>query len=505
VATRLRSQARLDTFPKVDRRVWAIYGRISKRDKNEGAGATVKIEDQLAQSRALVLRIAPGAQIVSFRDNKSAWDPGVVRDEFEAMVSMLQAGELAGIVCWHTDRLTRQMSQQITVWSALKATGAQLHTVRTGHISDPTMWHFEGLMNERSSDQASARLQAHHQRLAKAGRNSGGIRQFGFTSDKSAEVAREADAIRDAAARVLGGESLSSVIRDWTAKGIHPTGKSKTEGQPPKWASSNLSQMLCRPSLAGWRTHGTDEQGQPIIHLDEEGNPVRGQWPQILDQDTHEALVRMLRNPARRTSLDTAHKHLLSGVATCAACGSTLKAKKQPRGTPTIYACRTGRHCAKPLDLVDAVVVEAIVSRLARSDSDGVWRDDTAQEKADLLAVEKANLVGKLARLADQWADATTEQDEQRVEANQAKTQARLAEVDQALGQAVEAIKRPDAILKGLTGHGSEDLARAAWEACPVTRKRAVIRLLCEAITLTGSRAHIWDPTLVDVVWRQEG
>jgi hypothetical protein len=48
--------------------------------------------------------------------------------------------------------------------------------------------------------------------------------------------------------------------------------------------------------------------------------PATG-WPAIIDVDTHERLVRLFGDPARRRHVVRAPAHLLSGIATCPKCG----------------------------------------------------------------------------------------------------------------------------------------------------------------------------------------
>ena len=97
----------------------------------------------------------------------------------------------------------------------------------------------ETLRARRESAVKSARVREAQDREARKGRRlSGGQRWFGYTriyanpdepNPKKRHILREeinpveADAIRDAAVRVLEhGESVGSIVRDWTARGIKP-------------------------------------------------------------------------------------------------------------------------------------------------------------------------------------------------------------------------------------------------------------------------------------------
>ena len=97
------------------------------------------------------------------------------------------------------------------------------------------------------------------------------------------------------------GESVASIARDWTAPGIKPVAARQ-------WWQTSIVGTLISPRLAGLR----EWQGQKY--------PTT-QWPAIIDTDTHERLVRMFADPARRKHVVRAPAHLLSGIATCPKCG----------------------------------------------------------------------------------------------------------------------------------------------------------------------------------------
>jgi hypothetical protein len=56
----------------------------------------------------------------------------------------------------------------------------------------------------------------------------------------------EAGALRDAAERVLNGETVGSIIREWTRRGIKPS-------RSARWEESSLVKTLKSPHVAGLR------------------------------------------------------------------------------------------------------------------------------------------------------------------------------------------------------------------------------------------------------------
>ena len=61
-------------------------------------------------------------------------------------------------------------------------------------------------------------------------------------------VPEHAALVRQAADRILAGDSLYRVVRDWNEAGV-PSAKGT------KWATTALRQMLTNPAIAGVRTY----------------------------------------------------------------------------------------------------------------------------------------------------------------------------------------------------------------------------------------------------------
>lgn len=494
---------------RADRRPWGVYGRISKKDPREGAGASVKIEDQLDQGCEYIAEVDPGAECIRFRDNASAFLPDVWREDFERLLGMLGRGELKGVVSWHGDRLTRQTYQQAIIWRAVEKGRAQLHTVKSGWIRDPLGWQVEGLMSERESRVKQLRALDHHKRLAEGGKMHGGHRRFGYEPDmkrlrdgttpvRDEEgnpvpgefYPDEAGALREVAGRVLAGESLASCVR-WL------NGEDLPEEQRPrfaavlggKWQTGNLSIMLRRPMLAGLRVH----EGRVV---------AAAEWPQVFPLETHEALVRKLGDPARRTSTKSnKSKYLLAGLATCAECGAVL------RGRPgryvkaeTVYQCSTGRHVHRRTDVVDDALVGYVVARLSAADAAGVFVDESAEAREAALTVKRDAL---LARRKAYAVKAAREEIDAEMAAEVAEAiRADLAVVEADLDGARDARSVPLAALDGMTGPRAREAWDALSEAEQVGQQRTILRLLCSSITLAGGQRE-WEPErLLRVEWR---
>ncbi|MGW4154106.1 recombinase family protein [Micromonospora chersina] len=162
-----------------------------------------------------------------------------------------------------------------------------------------------------------------------------------------------ADVVREAAERVLSGESLYRIAHDFNARGV-PTRSARliAEGRtrrttPAPWATQVIASMLTRPAVVGRSVY----RGEVI--RDDAGMP-RQLWEPILPVDVwHQLRAALSANgdgvEGRGRRVRAAR--LLSGVAYCAGCGRKLYASSRKHASgnnvPT-YACaarRNGQGC----------------------------------------------------------------------------------------------------------------------------------------------------------------
>lgn len=456
----------------------ASYARRSKRAAGDGKGAFINIADQHAQNRAYAADHFPGAPVVEYDDNMSAWNPDVTREDWERLLTDTHAGGYTAVVGRYADRLTRQPEQGEALLSACKASRTELHTTSAGHITSALMFRIELALAAEESDQKSRRMTDKHRTLAAAGQFHGGRRRFGYNDDMTATNPTEAAAIQDAAVRVLNGESLLSIARLWNRTGLlTPTGQ--------QWRSPNVGKMLRGPHLAGIRTH--------------RGTTTAATWPAILDADRHESVRRFLGDPDRVVSGFTGvRKHALSGLMRCAVCDGPVYGRAVRTKTGPAYICRAARHVQAPTTYVDEIVRGLVIERLAAIDGAGVLVAPVDVAAANARAAERLALAAnrrdtvKSVRLSpDDKADSL------------AAIDARVAELDAEAATDDDAARLPMRVLDGLTGVPA-DVVAERYDGLPWDRQRAVVAVLGVPVLAPASRKGVglvFEPERVTIRW----
>ncbi|MFF5004779.1 recombinase family protein [Streptomyces phaeochromogenes] len=255
-------------------------------------------------------------------------------------------------------------------------------------------------MAGKQSSATSRRGKQSHLSRAMRGIPVGGNRPFGWAEDKRTLVYREAIQIRAAARLLLAGVGASTIVRKW-----NETGRVTTKGNP--WRRRTFALMMISPRMVGWRVYGS--QSKPLHErylTDESGQPVKGQYPAILDEKTWRDVVYLLAGPDRpKQNQPNAGKasQMLSTIIRCGNCGKKLTVQPKPVERFD-YACKSpaaggcGKVCGSGI-AIDGLVTELIFARLENQTviaTATAWQgeDDLKQlntTKDNLLAQFKEN------------------------------------------------------------------------------------------------------------------
>ncbi len=364
----------------------AIYCRISSDPTGEAAG----VARQQADCEALARRKGwPIAEI--YTDNDLSAYNGKVRPAYQRLLADMEDGRVDGAIVWHEDRLHRQPRELEHFIDLATAAKVQLATV-TGDID---LGSPEGRLRARmlgsvgayESEHKAARIRRKHLQIAQDGKVSGGGRRP-FAYERGGLLVRpsEAKLVREAARRVLAGERVGTVAREWNEKGIlTSTGKA--------WQTSPLKVMLTSGRIAGMREH----HGELV---------AKAAWPPIIPRSDSDRLRRLLLDPARRVSRGVTRYLLTGGIARCGLCGHGLIAR--PRADKRrSYVCASSRGgCGKIVSLaapLDQLIVQQLADVLDTPGFAKALRRAAAPQREQLPDIE--HLEALLVQLAEDEAE----------------------------------------------------------------------------------------------------
>jgi hypothetical protein len=323
----------------------------------------------------------------------------------------------------------------------------------------------------------STRIRRAKDEIAKAGRIAGGgPRRFGFEPDGKTHRPAEAELVREAAQRILSGDGINTVVKDWNRRGIRMPGGSE-------WQATPLRRILLSPRVAGLRQH----RGE-VLHTAE--------WQPVIDRRAWEYLRAVLLDPARRKG-GRPTTYMLRNLLWCS-CGSRMYGRVKD-GRP-VYTCKSKKlaGCGQRIDgrQLDTLISERVIDWLAgpglaqatAARAEATTRALMAEIDGDEQALEElARLHGENRIRLNEWL-AAREPIEQRLETNRAKLDA-----------------TPKVAALANLPHSDAKL-RAWWNAPARTmaQHRAVLGAVLERIEIMPAVVgRTFDERRVSVQWRR--
>lgn len=334
-----------------------IYARISDDQDGQALG----VARQQMDVRKLIAHKGWTVGGTYVDNSLSAYKRQIIRPEFERLLVDLEDGTVDGVAVWDMDRLARQprdLERLIELYDnrPLVFGTAQADIDLSTSDGRFTARLFVNFANKSSADM-SRRLTRKSLELAMAGKDSGGgSRPFGYNQDRKTLDPVESAAIRDGAERLLAGESVGSICRSLTERGI-------LIGKNTKWNPGVFRRLLLRPRLAGLR------QYRGAIMLSPDGSPVKAEWEPALDLETWEAVKALLTDPAREVSAGRIdRRYLLSGFLRCK-CGTKMYGVTK-KGKPS-YTCPQFKGCGLTTRIgapMDEYMTEMVLLYLERQE-----------------------------------------------------------------------------------------------------------------------------------------
>jgi len=469
-------------------RVIDVYARLSYAPD----GSTVKVDDQVEMGiEAVERRDAVVGQV--FKDNSlSAWKPGVVRPQWETLMKRLESGASHGVWVYDLTRFSRKVIEgERLVELAGKGIRAMAGEYDLTTADGRRAFRESMVAAAAESDKISERVQRGKLRRARKGRHHGGPRAWGMpgylpagpgwergdprTPVPAAQLEFERAIVRECYRRLLsGGEGLSTVVRDLTARGVRGL-----EGGV--FSRGSLTRMLRRPTVAGLVEH----RGEVIGEL-------AGVEP-IVSREEWQRLCALL--DGRKLGRPNGYQHLLSGVLRCGVCGLPMSGNPRPHLPP--YPDGTPRHeyrCLRNADRngcganhIDALPVELAVDEAMRTRLGDTRRAAKMASHLAKIDARRADIDAEVTRLeqaCDELAGKTAAWGLPRVEKAMAPLLARTA----TLRTELSGLHGPD------QAEAAADQAVAAWADAWTRRDypalRTMVRRVFPNLTIIPQARH---------------
>jgi site-specific DNA recombinase len=447
------------------------------------------------------------------------------REEWAKLLHGIEAGDFDAVIFYMEDRSARHILFAGELVQACRAAGVTKVLLPSyqydfSDAEDVARFYGEVLAAQREVAKMSKRMRRVRREERENGMPSpGGKRPFGSQGWRrvrdeagnwrtepivSAEqAAREQALIREAARRILAGDSLRAIALDWNGDPKTPPRIPTTTGG--RWGARTVKQVLLAPRVAGLRGHRgqvvTGDDGQPVRLVGDDGQPVEP----ILPREQWEAVRAILTDPTRAIrTVGGTPRHLLSGLLYCGVCGARMRPFHR-KGHVTFrcpYPGEGGRCCVQRLA---APIEELILRALFRAVENPTWHEAAAERSngdptrphyerlAELTAeldvldrrIGEAELAEELGRRPHP-SSATLRGMLADREAEREHHQAAVARLQH--GRVVAAVPRN---------------LRAQWPELSLDRQRAILAAVIERIDVhPQGRGKAFDPDAIKVIRR---
>ena len=468
-----------------------IYVRISMDKAHDGHGVGNQLAklEQKARERGwtVVYRLSDNDIGVTRKDPTK---PGKHRPGYEEAMRLVDARMVDAVLCFKWDRFIREPLDLEYLIPRFDKAGVRFAEV-DGNIdlgTDSGRLHARILIAVAKAEQerkAERQKLANEQAAINGQRFLGTPRPFGYLEDHVTAHPFEGPAVAEACAALLGGGSISGIMREWTKLDLKPP--QQAQHGTTTWNRTSIRMILRNPRIAGLSAYHGEIVGE-------------GQWEPLVPEETWRAVHGILEDPTRKPPRGV--RTLLGGLALCP-CGNVVTGMPSHTGHH-VYRCTpatrnraySGTHVARQAVPVEEFIEKIVVGRLSRADA------------ADLVAVEETGVdVGALREEA-----AAIRRNLEEMAADRALG---LITRPQMLAATERANIRLDEIGAELDHAARENVlaplvaaenAAAVWADLDISRQRAVIKTLMSVTLHSPGRGarRPFDPATVKVAWRQQ-
>jgi site-specific DNA recombinase len=505
-----------------------IYCRVSTRGQEEH-GTSLDSQERECVAHAATLGYTVGRITHEVYSGAELWDrPKLSQDRAD-----LKAGQFAALICYSTDRLSRDPIHLAILAEECERAGVALHFVsETFDDSDEAalIRYVKGYSSKKEREKIRERsLRGKHQRALNGKIHSHGSELYGYRRDKEQGVRviypPEAAVVRQIFEWIAKDRlPVRAVVRRLNEQGVPPPSAGKMDFRDPlrtpRWGKSQIVRLLEHPGYKGeavaWRWKGPAKPG---------GNATRrpaadwirlpdGVTPPLVSPEVWQAAHDALRAHRGETTRNAARPYLLRGHIWCSVCGKRMQPMME-NGTTThprgIYRC-SSRDTASgacggkriPAEKVEAWAWERVAASLRQPDAiaaevrrrqdegpDPILASDLETARRQYAQCERAQ-AKLMQRYASSGDDAfpweLVEREVKRLEADKAGYQHTIAQIERRL--AAERVAEEQLIaLRDYCARVAEGLVRAGFG---FDDKRLALVALAVRVVADGTDENAW-------------
>jgi site-specific DNA recombinase len=333
--------------------VGAIYARVSTTEQGEGTSLATQAAAcaKLAKEEGLLV---PPQYI--FREMESGAAP--VRPVLEQVRALVRERLVSAVICYSSDRLSRDSMQLLFFVDEVLKAGAKLHFVTENFEDSETgrlILYVRGFASALERQRIIERTIRGKKARLQAGKLIGASPLYGYTlqDGKREMVQAQAEVVKRIFTEAVAGRAIRAVAAGLTADGIpSPRGKAT-------WGRSTVIRILHEEAYRGltvawkWKT-----EGNRLVRRPEEERILlpEGTTPRIVsDDDWFRVQARLERNgEVAARNLKHAEQYLSRGHIVCGHCGFPMWGETRLRygSWSAEYRCRgrtghVGSTCRK--------------------------------------------------------------------------------------------------------------------------------------------------------------
>lgn len=458
-----------------------IVARVSR----DSSGIGRSVEEQVADGLAWCEKENWNpVKVIREQGSASRFSSRKGRDEWQEALRWIRSGRIQALLTWENSRATRDLTGYTELREACARYGVQWGYGRKlydlANRDDRFRTGLDALLAEDEAARTSERIKRAVNANASAGKPHGknvfGYRRV-YDPGTRALLRVEPDPatsplVKEAARRVLDGESLYRIASDFNARGVPPRRPKRADRREHEgWTGVAVKQMLSMPAYAALRQHRGSIIGEAA-------------WPPLIEPEMWHQLQGVISRPERRRADPWQVTYLLTGIARCGipGCnGRMLTGRNSSRGYvdghATLshyrnYLCQVKPHTSMAMKYLDAIVVEHILDRMERPNFLASLEavEDGADDARSALIEEIAS---HRRWLDDVRARAETERNLDLLFDQERRVQPKIDEAQRQL-------ERLSAANPNVLALARANDIRSTWDDLPVIAKREIVRSLVE-------------------------